>query len=89
MQTRFDSVLEIITGYVVAFAIAMITTAVVLPKFGFNVSAKQNFGITLIFTIISIIRSYIWRRIFNRITIWRHANAPCNKNIRNNSKGNV
>lgn len=49
----------------------MIANLIVLPWFGFKVSVSQAFNIGVIFTFISIARSYILRRLFNRIMIWQ------------------
>lgn len=32
-----------------------------------NLSVDNSFAITTIFTVISIVRGYFWRRLFNRI----------------------
>ena len=39
----------------------------VFPMFGFYPAFSENLLITTIFTIVSIIRSYIWRRVFNAL----------------------
>lgn len=51
------------TGMMVSFGLGM----AVYPMFGFTPSATQNLAITSIFTVASVIRSYAWRRAFNRL----------------------
>ncbi len=50
-----------------AYVIAAMTTAIVLPWFGYMVTAKDAAGISAIFTVVSLARSYLLRRAFNRI----------------------
>lgn len=69
-QKKSHSILESIFNTIVGFGISMSANLIVLPWFGFKVSLKSAFGIGIIFTIISIIRSYLLRRLFNRIMIW-------------------
>lgn len=38
---------------------------IVAPAFGLPIGWDVNLGITAIFTVVSIIRSYVWRRFFN------------------------
>lgn len=78
MQSRRGSMLEVLISTGLGFIIAMITTAIALPAFGHNVTLHQNFWITVIFTVVSLARSYLLRRLFNRITVRRLQNAPGN-----------
>lgn len=66
-QTRRASLIEVGSNYAFGFCIAWLTAAIVLPLFGFNSSTSDNFWITVIFTIVSLIRSYIVRRLFNHL----------------------
>lgn len=67
MQTKTHSMIESITNVLVGYLIAVISQIIIFPVFGLNVSLKNNLIIGLWFTIISLIRSYILRRIFNRL----------------------
>lgn len=66
-QTRLSSFVEAWTNVLIGFGINWIANMAVLPLFGFPVSAGQAFNIGLIFTVISIVRSYVIRRWFNRM----------------------
>lgn len=68
-QSRLGSVVEACINILVGFGIAMLANAVILPYFGFNVTAEQNFWITCVFTVISFIRSYLLRRLFNSLRL--------------------
>jgi hypothetical protein len=45
----------------------MAIQAVVLPAFGHHITLAQNFWITCIFTVASVVRGYFVRRLFNRL----------------------
>lgn len=65
MQTKLGSFVEAWANIAVGFSINFCANLLVLPLFGFNVHAGQAFGIGLIFTAISLARSYVIRRYFN------------------------
>lgn len=65
VQTRFGSFVEAAANTAVGFGVSYAANLTVLPLFGFNVTAGSAFWIGLIFTAISIARSYIVRRWFN------------------------
>lgn len=66
MQSRAGSMIEAVANVAVGYVIAVSANIVVLPMFGFHPSFAQNAQIGLIFTGISLGRSYLLRRIFNR-----------------------
>ena len=66
-QTRLGSWLEAWANIAVGFAINWTANMLVLPLFGFHVTPATAFHIGLIFTVISLVRSYVLRRVFNRI----------------------
>ena len=72
-QTRLGSWLEAWANIFIGFAINWCANMLVLPLFGFHVTGGQAFGIGLIFTAISLVRSYVLRRVFNRIRRLHHA----------------
>ena len=65
-QSRAGSLLEAIFNIVVGFSINWLANLCILPLFGFAVTGGQAFGIGLFFTAISLVRSYVIRRFFNR-----------------------
>lgn len=66
MQSKTMSLIEITSSTLFGYLVALIATAIILPLFGFQSSLSQNIQISALFTIISIVRGYIFRRIFNR-----------------------
>lgn len=66
-QTRIGSALETAANIAIGFAINWTANVLILPLFGFPVTGAQAFHIGLWFTGISIVRSYVLRRVFNRI----------------------
>jgi predicted DNA-binding transcriptional regulator len=66
-QSKRESLVEACINTASAFFLSLlIWQYLVAPLYGFRVSWQDNFGITTIFTIASILRGYVWRRVFNR-----------------------
>ncbi len=68
MQTRTESVIEVWVNILSGMAISFLLGLLVYPLYGFQVTPMQNGSIVLIFTGVSMVRSYFWRRLFNRRT---------------------
>lgn len=68
MQTRMMSLVESVANIIVGFAVAVITQLLVFPLFGLAASLSDNLIIGLIFTVVSLCRSYALRRLFNAVT---------------------
>jgi hypothetical protein len=62
------SLVESLANVVVGYAIAVTTQAAVFPLFGLQASLTQNVAIGGIFTGVSILRSYLMRRLFERLS---------------------
>lgn len=69
-QSRRMSLVEAVTNTVIGYAVAVATQFAVFPVFGLRVGLIENLGIGLIFTAVSLARSYALRRLFN---CWRAA----------------
>lgn len=67
MQTRVQSFLESCINVSIGYGIALLSQIIVFPMFDINISLASNLAIGAIFTVISIARSYVVRRVFNRI----------------------
>lgn len=65
MQSRKRSFIEAVTNVLVGYLVAVISNLIVLPLFGYEVSLFDGFAIGVVFTVISLIRSYVIRRVFN------------------------
>jgi hypothetical protein len=64
-QTKWGSFIEAWANIAVGFSVNWCANLLVLPLFGFAVSGGQAFHIGLIFTAISLARSFVLRRYFN------------------------
>lgn len=65
-QSRAMSAVEAVTNVIVGYLIATAATCVILPLHGYEVTTTKALSISLAFTAISLARSYILRRLFNR-----------------------
>ena len=66
MQTKTRSLLEAATNTAVGYAISVVIGQVVYPMFGYAITLTDNMGLTAVFVAVSLMRSYIVRRYFNR-----------------------
>ena len=67
MQTKMQSALEAFLNIGSGFILSMfIWQLIANPLFGYNVTWGENILLTSIFTVVSITRSYLWRRFFTR-----------------------
>lgn len=66
MQTRIQSLIESITNILIGYTVAIASQLIVFPMFDINIPLSDNLLIGAYFTIISLVRSYIVRRYFNR-----------------------
>jgi len=64
-QTRLGSLYEAIINVVIGFSINYFANLLIFPLFGLHISPSANFVMGLIYTAISIARSYAIRRWFN------------------------
>lgn len=72
-QSRKHSIIESFTNIIVGLGVSITANNYVLPAVaGCSLTVQQNVAISVIFTIISLIRSYLLRRAFNR---WHVKNA--------------
>lgn len=65
-QSRAHSMIEAWTNVAVGFGVAMLANVTLFPLFGWHISGAQNIALTCCFTVISLVRSYLLRRLFNR-----------------------
>ena len=65
------SMVESLTNVAVGYGIAVATQIMVFPVFALEVSLTDNLAIGSVFTIVSIIRSFTLRRLFEEIRIRR------------------
>ena len=66
MQTKYQSLIESLTNILIGYLTALLSQVLIFPLFDINVSLQDNLLIGLSFTIISLLRSYLVRRYFNK-----------------------
>lgn len=75
-QTRLGSLVESLantaSGFIVSLLVWML---LVTPAFSIESNFSQDFAITCIFTVTSVIRSYLWRRFFNGSSMFQNVDS--------------
>lgn len=67
-QSKTGSLVEAVANIIIGFAINFTANLIILPMFGFSgLTARVAFDIGLVFTVISLVRSYVLRRVFNKV----------------------
>ena len=66
-QSRHGSAAEAVANVAVGYVVALLTQMVVFPVMEMQVSFGKNLLIGLAFTVVSLCRSYVLRRLFNRM----------------------
>ncbi len=67
MQSRTHSALEAIANVALGWLLAILTQLLVFPVYCLSITFSQNLQIGIIFTFVSLVRSYMLRRVFARI----------------------
>jgi hypothetical protein len=65
-QSRKHSLLESLVNVAIGYFVALAAQLMIFPLFGIHVSMQDNLLIGALFTVVSIVRSYALRRLFNR-----------------------
>jgi hypothetical protein len=60
------SAVESVANIAIGYGVAVGTQLLVFPVFGLSVDLASNLAIGGIFTVVSLVRSYFLRRLFNR-----------------------
>lgn len=68
-QSRTMSMVEAVANVAVGYGIAVLATFLVLPAFGYAVSSGDALGISAVFTGVSLLRSFVLRRVFEAIRV--------------------
>ena len=68
-QSRLMSSVEAVANVLVGYGVAVLTQMAVFPLFGLNASLGDNLAIGGVFTVVSIVRSFTLRRLFEAIRL--------------------
>jgi hypothetical protein len=66
-QSRRMSLVESLTNIAVGYLVALAAQIIIFPILGVQASLHQNLMIGVLFTLVSLARSYALRRVFNWI----------------------
>jgi hypothetical protein len=66
-QSRLMSLVEAIANVAIGYGIAVVTQILVFPVFGLQTTLAENMMLGLVFTGISIVRSFALRRVFEAV----------------------
>lgn len=69
------SLAESLTSTAVGFFINVWAQTAVFPLLGIHIPLSENLTIAVIFTVISVVRQFILRRVYNWYHLWRLSNA--------------
>lgn len=73
MQTKRHSLLEQVLNVGSGFILSsLVWQFVIIQWWDIHTSFSENLQITSVFTIVSIARGYVWRRLFNKLTVKHH-----------------
>lgn len=67
MQSKLGSFIEALANTVLGFGISFMANLVIMPMYGCNLSLRSTFSMGVLFTFVSIARSYVLRRLFNKL----------------------
>jgi hypothetical protein len=68
-QSRLMSLIEAIANVAVGYGVAVVMQTLIFPVFGLRTTLVENLQIALIFTIVSIARSFGLRRLFEAFRV--------------------
>jgi hypothetical protein len=72
MQTHLGSFIEAWANIAIGFSINWFANMLILPLYGFHIKPGAAFSMGLLFTVISLVRSYVIRRWFNGLHFFHH-----------------
>jgi len=66
-QSKKHSALEAVTNVIAGYGVNFLANIIIFPFYGWELSVSANMQIGVWYTLISLIRSYTLRRIYNRL----------------------
>ncbi|WP_108483934.1 DUF7220 family protein [Oceaniglobus ichthyenteri] len=74
-QSRLMSLVESVVNVIVGYGVAVVTQILIFPIFGLHTTLAQNLKMGAIFSFVSIARSFVLRRLFERIRVANHCDG--------------
>jgi hypothetical protein len=68
-QSRLMSLVEATANVVIGYGLAVLTQILVFPMFGVRTTLGQSMALGVIFTVVSIARTYMLRRLFEGLRV--------------------
>ena len=68
-QSRLMSLAESFANVIVGYGVAVVTQILIFPVFGLQTTLGQNLAMGGVFTIVSLARSFLLRRLFEAIWV--------------------
>ena len=66
-QSRRGSLVEALANVIVGYALALGLQMAVFPRLGVALTLPENLVLGALFTVTSLLRSYVLRRLFDRL----------------------
>jgi hypothetical protein len=66
-QSRLMSLAESVANVIVGYGVAVVTQILIFPLFGLQTTLAQTLKMGVVFTVVSIARSFALRRVFEAI----------------------
>lgn len=70
-QHHLDSALEVATNILIGALVSLAAQALIFPVYGIHIGAGAHIGIVALFTVVSVVRQYVLRRVFNGVSPYR------------------
>lgn len=68
-QTRRASLVESFANIAIGYAVAVYAQMAIFPLFGIHATTREHMAIAVLFTAVSLVRSYGLRRLFETLRV--------------------
>ena len=68
-QSRLASFIEALTNNLLGLFVALLGQMIILPLLNIHLAPSQHIKVAVSFALLSLLRSYLLRRLFNRISL--------------------
>lgn len=71
-QSRWSSFVEVNASTAIGFLVSWAATPFIFAAFGYSVGPGKALGVTVVYTLLSVIRGWCVRRFFNYLEARKH-----------------